>query len=183
MGHQPSDFGFIPTAQNKTYWRHLHVISMTSIRHVFFFKVSFYVECFEKVPDNTIRFPISSAIWPNVDVTLSTDIRAPVFVAIHEARVDVVGSLWKQQNPVLLSTRYDLCSTASLLGSKWNTIATLATPWPLFIGPKLNAALKNAPTYLIPSGCQTDSCLIKAQHVPITILLLIAGCPVGRWYS
>lgn len=100
-----------------------------------------------------------------MDVTLSPDIRAPVFVAIHEAGVDVVGPLWKQQNPVLLSTRQDL----PLRGHFHQT--------------QINAALKNAPTYLIPPGCQTDSRLIKAQHVPITILLLIAGCPVGRWYS
>lgn len=52
--------------------------------------------------------------------------------------------------------------------------------WPLSVD--LTRTLKKASTHLIPSGCQTDSCLIKAQHIPVTILLLIASCPVWRWY-
>lgn len=52
--------------------------------------------------------------------------------------------------------------------------------WPLSIN--LPSSPKKASTHLIPPGCQTDSCLIKAQHIPVTILLLIAGGPVWGWH-
>lgn len=35
-------------------------------------------------------------------------------------------------------------------------------------------------TNLVPSGFQTNSCLIKAEHISITILLLIVGCSVDN---